>query len=377
METSTKSKAVKRSFWGALAFYFLIAFEFFYMAGPFAGYFYSVYAPVLNYFNRSPLLAWLSSFFLPHAVRETSSFFINSLEIAGAGLAIAGFLTFCIGACQVYYHKLAKKGIVTGGIYNRIRHPQYASFIICSFGLLILWPRYIVAVLFVTMLFFYYLLAKAEEAECERKFGQPYVDFKSRTAMFLPVKLSFLPELPKQKGKRAVIMICVYLLSVAAILGVAKGLNALTIGGLFATYTEQSANVALCNLSDEKINGVLAIALSDETVAAKLVAFDSNTRFINYILPTEWFAAEIPMNGIEYTKGHKSPAAYDQNLYKVIITKAAVREGAEATGKEILTSVYLREPIAEVWVDLSARTVIRVLDMPEEIKYQGVPVAVY
>ena len=155
METNASNKVIKRSFWGALAFYFLIAFEFFYMAGPFAAYFYSVYAPVLNFFNRTPSLAWLGKFFLPHAARYTSSFFINSLEIVGAVLAVTGFLAFCIGACQVYYYKIRKKGIVTGGVYNRVRHPQYASFIVCSFGLLLLWPRYIVALMFVTMLFFY------------------------------------------------------------------------------------------------------------------------------------------------------------------------------------------------------------------------------
>jgi len=377
METSKQNKAVKGSFWGAFAFYFLIAFEFFYMAGPFAIYFYSVYAPILNFFNRSPVLSWLSNFFLPHAVRETSSFFINSLEIVGAVLAITGFLAFCMGACQVYYHKFAKKGIVTGGIYNRIRHPQYASFIVCSFGLLILWPRYIVAILFVTMLVFYYFLAKVEEVECERKFGQSYIDFKNRTAMFLPFRLSFLPRLPRQKGKKIITMICLYLFSIAAILGIAKGLNVLTIESLYATYTEHTANVTLCEMSDEKIKKVLSIALSDETVANKLSDFDSSTKFINYVLPTEWFAAQIPMNGVQLTKGHKSPADYNQNLYKVILTKADMRDGMNVSGKEILTSVYLREPIAEVWVNLSAYAVIKVLDMPEEIKYQGVPVAVY
>ena len=49
----------------------------------------------------------------------------------------------------------------------------------------------------------------------------------------------------------------------------------------------------------------------------------------------------------------------------------------EAAGKEILTSVYLREPVAEVWINLSTNTVISVLEMPEEIKYEGIPVSVY
>jgi protein-S-isoprenylcysteine O-methyltransferase Ste14 len=377
MKTDTQNKAIKGSFWGAFAFYSLITFEFFYMAGPFAMYFYSVYAPVLNFFNRFPAFAWLSRFFLPHAVRETSSLLINSLEVIGIVLAISGFLAFCIGACQVYYHKLTKKGIVTGGIYNRIRHPQYASFMVCSLGLLILWPRYIVAILFVTMVFFYYLLAKIEEAECERKFGQSYIDFKNRTAMFLPFRLSFLPQLPNQKGKRIVLIIFLYLVSVSAILTIAKGLNTKTIDSLYTTYSEHSVNVSLCRLSDEKIDEAVSIALTDEKVVEKLTCCNNTTNFINYILPTEWFAAEIPMNGVQRGRGHKSPADYDPNLYKVILTKADMLDGKAAAGKKILTSVYVREPIAEVWVDLSTHTVIKALDMPEEIMYQGVPVAVY
>ena len=377
METSTQQKAIRVSFWGAFAFYFLIAFEFFYMAGPFAAFFYSAYAPALNFFNASPALAWLNSFFLPHSVRETSSVLINSLEIAGAILALTGFLAFCVGACQVYYHKIAKKGIVTGGIYNRIRHPQYTAFIVCSFGLLILWPRYIVAILFVTMLFFYYLLAKVEESECERKFGQDYIDFKKRTTMFLPFKLTFLRFLPKPKLKKATTIICIYLFSVILTLLTLNGLKRLTIESLYANYTSNSATVSLCKMSPDTISSALSIALSSGKLEDKLSFYDDTTKFINYILPVSWFAAEIPMNGIEYTKGHESPSNFDPNLYKIIITKAIMRNQADASGKEILTSVYLREPIAEVWIDLSTKTVTSVLDMPKNVKYQGIPVAVF
>ena len=377
MNTIDQTKAVKGSFWGALVFYVIIALEFTYMAGPFAMYFYSVYAPVLNFFNRSPALAWLSSFFLPHAARETSSFFISFLQTAGVVLAVAGFLAFCVGACQVYYHKLAKKGIVTGGIYNRMRHPQYASFIVCSFGLLILWPRYIVGILFVTMVFFYYLLAKVEEAECERKFGQSYIDFKNRTGMFVPFRVSFLPALPRRKSGKIAAMLCMYALSIAAVMGMSKGLHTLTINSLYATYTENAANVALSRLSAERINAAVSVASADETVAEKLGHFPGGSKFINYILPVEWFAAEIPMNGLQLGKGHTSPRDYNPDLYKVIFTKADIRSGGTAAGKAILSSVCLRQPVVEVWVDLSANAVIRVLEMPEEIKYEGIPVAVF
>ena len=376
-ETVNQGKAIKRSFWGALAFYFLIAFEFFYMAGPFAAYFYSVYAPALNFFNSSPVLSWLSSFFLPHVVPETSSPFLNFILTARYVLAIAGFLAFCAGAFQVYYHKLAKKGIVTGGVYNRVRHPQYASFIVCGFGMLLIWPRYIVAIIFVIMVFFYYLLAKTEEAECERKFGQSYVDFKNRTGMFLPFKLSFLPALPAKRSRKIIAMMGAYLLAIAAILGVAKGLNVLTIESLYKTHTENSITVSLCEMQNESIEKTMSIAMSDETVKSRIMSLGKDAKFLNYILPAEWYAAEIPMNKIELGKGHYSPSGYNRDLFKIILTKAYLRDGVNATGKEILTSVYLREPIVEVWVNLSTCAVIKILDMPEEIMFKGIPVSIY
>jgi len=139
----------------------LIAFEFFYMASPFAFYFYSVYGPTLNFIADSPALSWLVSVFLPHYAK-TSSDLLNLHNWLGWALAALGFSAFCIGVWQVYYHKLTRKRVVTGGVYNYIRHPQYVSLLVCSFGMLLLWPRYIVLVSFVTVLFAYYFLASSD-----------------------------------------------------------------------------------------------------------------------------------------------------------------------------------------------------------------------
>ena len=218
MTTQNQKKSVKRTFWTVAVFYLLTAFELVYMASPFAIYFYSVYGPGLNFISENQVLAWLSSFFMPHIVVETSSVLLNLHNVIGAVLAAAGFLTFCVGAGQVYYHKLARKGAVTGGIYNFIRHPQYVSLSICSFGLLLLWPRYIVLLTFVAMLFAYYFLAKAEESECEEKFGQSYIDYKNKTNMFLPFKVPLadkLPGLPKARLKRYPAILGLYVFTVA------------------------------------------------------------------------------------------------------------------------------------------------------------------
>jgi len=69
------------------------------------------------------------------------------------------FSGFCVGAAQVYYNKLARRGAVLGGVYNLVRHPQYTCLAASGLGMLLLWPRYIVLVTFVAMLFAYSFLA--------------------------------------------------------------------------------------------------------------------------------------------------------------------------------------------------------------------------
>ena len=372
----------KRTFWGAFLFYFFIAFEFLYMASPFAVYFYSLYSPVLNFLNQNPALSWLIHFFMPHAVRETSSALLNAHNIIGAVLALVGFSGFLIGACQVYYHKLAKKGAVIGGIYNFIRHPQYASFILCSFGLLILWPRYLVLLMFITMLFVYYFLAQAEEQECEAKFGQSYVDYMNKTNRFLPFKMPFadkLPVLPKSKWRKAAALFGIYILVLAISMTVAAGINTLGIDSLYAVYTKDSATVSLSRMEPDKLDKILGITYANEEVLQRLqaVGLNENAKSLNYVLPLEWTAAEVPMNNYRYTEGHKSPSDYNKNLYKIIFTKATLLDNSTATGKKILTDTIQRLPLLEVWVDLSQETVVKILEIPEHIKYSNIPVALY
>ena len=380
-KTNLKNKFARGTFWSAALFYFLIVFEFLYMAGPFAVYFYSVYAPALNFFNNTPALAWLNSFFLPHIVRSTSFVMLDSMILMGIGavIAISGLLAFLIGACQVYYSKLTKRGVVTGGIYSlSIRHPQYAAFIVSSLGMTIMWPRFLSAIMFVTMIFAYWLLASIEERECEGKFGASYTDYKNRTNMFLPfsVKLFSKFSLPKSKGKKIITVSATFFASLLIVIGLAFGLQALSINSLHTVTTENSVTIAVSRMSDEKLNNILQIATEDRSVVELLSDFDKDTPFLNYVLPTEWFKSEIPMSDLGVRGGHHSPSNYNNNLYKVIITRVITRDN-NIPIESLLTNVHTREPLVEVWVDLSTQSIIQILDMPENLMFEGIPVAIF
>ena len=82
-------------------------------------------------------------------------------------------------------HK-ANGEIVTSGIYDRVRHPQYFGLFLITVGMLIQWPTIITAVMWPMLMFMYYRLARREEKEMEDHFGDKYVDYRRKVPMFIP-----------------------------------------------------------------------------------------------------------------------------------------------------------------------------------------------
>ena len=377
-----KGSITKRTFWVIAAFYILIALEFLYMASPFAIYFYSVYGPGLNFINKYPALVWLSTVFLTHIVVETSSVLVNSHNIVGGVFFIIGFLGFCITAGQVYYYKFARKGVVTGGVYNFTRHPQYLSLAICSLGLLLLWPRFIVILPFLAMLFAYYFLAKLEEKECETKFGHAYIEYKNSTGMFLPIRLVLidkLPSLPKSGFKRFLAMIALYVFTAAVAIALATGIRNWTINSLYALYSKDSVYISVAKVDEETLEQIVKIAISNHEVQSRLKngAQGASTKFINYVLPNTWYVSEIRMNPVEGGRGHHFPGDYDKNQYKIVFIRAEVRTSQEVEGKDILLHTVKRVPVVEVGIDLAQNQVFEIKDPPATVRYKGIPVPIY
>lgn len=374
--TSNNGRGTKRTFWIAAAFYFLIAFEFFYMASPFAIYFYSVYRPGLKLLDNSTF-SWLCSMFLPHIVVETSSLILNIRNIAGSILAIAGFLFFIIGAVQVYYNKIFKKGAVVGGIYRIIRHPQYLSLMICSFGLLILWPRYLVLLSFILMTFIYYLLAKVEEQECERKYGEKYAEYKKHTKMFLPFRIPFsnsLFVLPKNIFLKYIfILVCYMAVSILSVL-TANVIKDISINSLIAVYNGNSAFVSVIKYERKSLEKIVNTVLADYNVRLRLKSDSTGTKYINYVLPSEMYVSEIPMNPTaDLNADHFMPKEYNGSIGKIVFTK--VKNNYK--GKDLFAHSSKRIPVMEVFVDVKNNKVIKIIEPCRNNNYAGIPMPVF
>jgi protein-S-isoprenylcysteine O-methyltransferase Ste14 len=369
------------AFWASIAFYGLIALEFFYMVSPFAAYIYGVYGPGLEWLNQSGITRWLIGFFMPHIARETSSFFITWHETIGALFLVAGLAGFLTGAYQIYMSKLKRKGAVVGGVYRTIRHPQYLALMIASFGMLLIWPRYLVVFGFVTICFAYYLLARMEERICRQKFPG-YAEYCEKTGMFLPHRFErtlFRFNLPSGQIKRAFSLAVFYLVSLLIAFGLARGIHIHSINSLYTYTTGKEVYLSIGRLSPETIENLAAIAASDPEVHERLREYSEETeRFINYVMPVDIYVSEIPMYIPDGARtGHRLPSRENQGRYKIVYTIAEFGRDRTSSGLNILRHAVNKSAVIEVWLDRNRQSIERIIDPQRMDVYHGMPVPVF
>lgn len=362
--------------WAVVLCYLLIAFEFFYMASPFAIYFYSVYNPGISFLNHFPSLAWLTGFFLPHLVEETRSGLLNVVTLTGLLLACAGFIMFLVCAIQVYYAKLFKRGAVTKGFYKYIRHPQYTAFSICSFGMLLVWPRFLTLLFFVSLLFVYYWLARKEERECAEKFGEAYKTYCNLTYRFFPVKFVHIPESWK---KLRIPIIVVYIFSLSVSFGIAVLLKTYAIGQLYSYNDNAGQWISIYKLPESDFKKLSGFIFDNKHIDRLIKSKNLNRQeIINYVIPSEMYISEIPMIEPANSQCHVNGLEYNKNIVKVIVTQGIHKhKGKSYSGNKLLRKTLTLKPLAEVWIDLNKSKLLDVIDLPDKPRYMNIPEPIF
>ncbi len=99
---------------------------------------------------------------------------------------IGGGFWLLASAWRVLYRAQTTGTLATAGPYGRIRHPQYAAFVLIMFGFLLQWPTILTLVMFPVMVTMYLRLARDEEREVRAEFGDVYDRYAARTPAFLP-----------------------------------------------------------------------------------------------------------------------------------------------------------------------------------------------
>jgi protein-S-isoprenylcysteine O-methyltransferase Ste14 len=359
------TRAIRPAAW---AFYVVIVFEILFMISPFALHFYAAYGPVLDLLHDRPATAWLTKFYLPHFT-ETAIPVVNAMHGVGGVLVVAGLVAFLAAAIPIYWTKFRGTGPVTRGPYAVIRHPQYLALAITGVGTALVWPRFLVLITLVTMVFLYTLLAEWEEQQCLARFGESYRCYLSRTGRFVPPWIGGrLPRaLPESGPVRGVLLAAVYLVAVSAVVALGFQLRDRSLAAVAALYEERTAVLSTAYLDRGELDAVYRTARSDPRVHAALADADA-ARFIVYVVPEEWFLPDLPLDAVERAGGHHVPARFDRTRYKVLFTRARFHGDAPA-GADIVKAAYRREPLTVAHVDARERTVTSVTAPPPHVRW--------
>lgn len=382
----------------AIALYFIIGLEIIIMISPFAGFFYAVLNPFLLVIAKYPSTKWLSAFFLPHMVVPPDDF-LKFIRIMGSVLFVSGVVVFVLCALQVYTHKFLKKGAALKGIYSSIRHPQYVALATAGLGLSILWPRFLVVVLWLIMILLYYFLSKDEEKRMLKDYPDTYREYMGKTGMFIPKAIERrLPSL-NPVGK-----VSVFVLISAIIIGGAFSLRYYTVKHL-PLWTDSNVS-ALAIIPDDtmKMEHRMTDILNLEEVKSHL---KDGRHYLVYFLPANYIMQGLIANtGVEWklykqhhtismitdwifhpfrhlTKGHHS--ANDMSGHSAHTTGDIVRrliflriENVPIAAPSDLFSINARRvPVIMLDIEIHTLSVLDFKEVPQDTGWGAVPTPVF
>ena len=106
-------------------------------------------------------------------------------HIVSIVLIFGGFVLLS-NAWRILHAAQREHILATTGLYAKIRHPQYVAFVIIMFGFLLQWPTLLTLIMFPILVWMYMRLAKSEEKDAKREFGEAWDIYARNTPAFFP-----------------------------------------------------------------------------------------------------------------------------------------------------------------------------------------------
>jgi protein-S-isoprenylcysteine O-methyltransferase Ste14 len=138
--------------------------------------------------NRFPEVDWLShnsGHLLQTMLGWQGDSHFGPLHVLSDILVLGGLILLA-ASWKVLYRAQKNFEIARSGPYAKIRHPQYAAFIIIMIGFLIQWPTLPTLLMFPILVLLYIRLAHKEEKEALKMLGDRYARYVQSTPGFIP-----------------------------------------------------------------------------------------------------------------------------------------------------------------------------------------------
>ncbi|MBF6613034.1 MAG: isoprenylcysteine carboxylmethyltransferase family protein [Chloroflexi bacterium] len=124
---------------------------------------------------------------------------LNPLHLFSYVFIGGGFILLAT-AWDVLYKAQRERKLASTGPYAYVRHPQYMGFIAIMVGFLLQWPTILTLLMFPILVTMYVRLARREERDALREFGDEYVAYAQITPSFFPKFRSNRYESSKNEG---------------------------------------------------------------------------------------------------------------------------------------------------------------------------------
>ncbi len=103
-----------------------------------------------------------------------------------SNILILGGLFLLAASWNVLFTAQLNHELAVTGPYARVRHPQYAAFMMVMLGFLVQWPTLPTLVMFPVLVWIYVRLARREEQDALSEFGEQYARYAENTPPFFP-----------------------------------------------------------------------------------------------------------------------------------------------------------------------------------------------
>lgn len=153
-----------------------------------------------------------SLYWLTYVLKAQDDVLLLSLFGLGITLAAVGSAIF-LSAFTKWLSNLRKGGLITRGIYQIVRHPQYFGIIVLTLGISIRALRPVSFIAWLTLAFGYLILASVEEKSLLETYGEKYEEYAKKVSFMVPfLKLRLPGFLSPKRFYRYILLLALWII---------------------------------------------------------------------------------------------------------------------------------------------------------------------